>query len=32
MYLSQAWQLHENNREVDLVDFTLSEFDEKEVK
>ena len=32
MYLSQAWQLHENNREVDLVDSTLSEFDEKEVK
>ena len=32
MYLSQAWQLHENNREVDHVDSTLSEFDEKEVK
>ena len=32
MYLSQTWQLHENNREVDLVDFTLSEFNEDEVK
>ena len=32
MYLSQAWQLHESNRELDLVDSTLSEFDEKGVK
>ncbi|XP_030963974.1 probable LRR receptor-like serine/threonine-protein kinase At1g56140 [Quercus lobata] len=27
-----AWQLHENNREIDHVDSTLSKFDEKEVK
>ena len=32
MYLSQAWQLHENNCEVDLVDAKLSEFNEEEVK
>ena len=31
-YLSQAWQLHEDNREVDLVDVKLSEFNEEEVK
>ncbi|KAL4611392.1 hypothetical protein ACB092_08G120000 [Castanea dentata] len=30
--LEWIWQLHENNREVDLVDFTLSEFNEDEVK
>nr|POE84429.1 putative lrr receptor-like serine/threonine-protein kinase [Quercus suber] len=30
--LEWAWQLHENNREVDLVDFKLSEFNEEEVK
>ncbi|XP_030967402.1 probable LRR receptor-like serine/threonine-protein kinase At1g56140 isoform X1 [Quercus lobata] len=30
--LEWNWQLHENNREVDLVDFTLSEFNEDEVK
>ena len=29
MYLSQAWQLHENNCEVDLVDAKLSEFNEE---
>ena len=32
MYLSQAWQLHENNCEIDLVDAKLSEFNEEEVK
>ncbi|KAK4551999.1 hypothetical protein RGQ29_032215, partial [Quercus rubra] len=33
MYLLEwAWQLHENNREVDLVDDRLSEFNEEEVK
>jgi hypothetical protein len=31
-YPSQAWHLHENNREVDLMDSTLSEFNEEEVK
>nr|POF10393.1 putative lrr receptor-like serine/threonine-protein kinase [Quercus suber] len=31
-YLLKAWQLHENNREVDLVDTRLSEFNEEEVK
>nr|POE95011.1 putative lrr receptor-like serine/threonine-protein kinase [Quercus suber] len=30
--LEWAWQLHENNREVDLVDAKLSEFNEEEVK
>ncbi|KAM4071019.1 hypothetical protein ACB094_11G029800 [Castanea mollissima] len=30
--LEWAWKLHENNREVDLVDSTLSEFNEEEVK
>ncbi|KAM4083992.1 hypothetical protein ACB094_08G099100 [Castanea mollissima] len=30
--LEWIWQLHENNREVDLVDFTLSKFNEDEVK
>uniref|UniRef100_A0A7N2N0T6 non-specific serine/threonine protein kinase n=1 Tax=Quercus lobata TaxID=97700 RepID=A0A7N2N0T6_QUELO len=30
--LEWAWQLHENNREVDLVDSKLSEFNEEEVK
>ncbi|XP_075646096.1 putative LRR receptor-like serine/threonine-protein kinase At1g56140 [Castanea sativa] len=30
--LEWAWKLHENNREVDLVDPTLSEFNEEEVK
>ncbi|KAM3684245.1 hypothetical protein ACJW31_11G029400 [Castanea mollissima] len=30
--LEWAWQLHENNREVDLVDSKLSEFKEEEVK
>ncbi|KAL0009146.1 hypothetical protein SO802_010648 [Lithocarpus litseifolius] len=28
----KAWKLHETNREVDLVDSTLSEFNEEEVK
>ena len=32
MYLSQAWQLHEYNCEVDLADSKLSEFNEEEVK
>ncbi|KAK4594658.1 hypothetical protein RGQ29_018376, partial [Quercus rubra] len=30
--LEWAWKLHENNREVDLVDSTLLEFNEEEVK
>ncbi|KAF3949107.1 hypothetical protein CMV_024976 [Castanea mollissima] len=30
--LEWAWQLHENNREVDLADSRLSEFNEEEVK
>ncbi|KAM4071015.1 hypothetical protein ACB094_11G029400 [Castanea mollissima] len=30
--LEWAWQLHENNREVDLADSKLSEFNEEEVK
>nr|POE72594.1 putative lrr receptor-like serine/threonine-protein kinase [Quercus suber] len=30
--LEWAWKLHENNREVDLVDSALSEFNEEEVK
>uniref|UniRef100_A0A5B6ZWK1 non-specific serine/threonine protein kinase n=1 Tax=Davidia involucrata TaxID=16924 RepID=A0A5B6ZWK1_DAVIN len=30
--LEWAWQLHENNREVELVDSNLSEFNEEEVK
>ncbi|XP_062168839.1 probable LRR receptor-like serine/threonine-protein kinase At1g56140 isoform X2 [Alnus glutinosa] len=30
--LEWAWQLHENNSEVDLTDSTLSEFNEEEVK
>ncbi|GMY39563.1 probable LRR receptor-like serine/threonine-protein kinase At1g56140 isoform X4, partial [Fagus crenata] len=28
----KAWHLHENNRKVDLVDSTLSEFNDKEVE
>uniref|UniRef100_A0A7N2LI47 non-specific serine/threonine protein kinase n=1 Tax=Quercus lobata TaxID=97700 RepID=A0A7N2LI47_QUELO len=33
MYLLEwAWQLHENNREVDLVDARLSEFNKEDVK
>nr|POE60265.1 putative lrr receptor-like serine/threonine-protein kinase [Quercus suber] len=31
-YLSQTWQLYENNREVELVDPTLSEINEEDVK
>ncbi|KAK4594665.1 hypothetical protein RGQ29_018382 [Quercus rubra] len=30
--LEWAWQLHENNREVDLADSKLSDFNEEEVK
>ncbi|KAM3684238.1 hypothetical protein ACJW31_11G029100 [Castanea mollissima] len=30
--LEWAWQLHENNREVDIADSRLSEFNEEEVK
>ncbi|KAK7848792.1 putative lrr receptor-like serine/threonine-protein kinase, partial [Quercus suber] len=30
--LEWAWQLHENNRDVDLVDTKLSQFNDKEVK
>lgn len=30
--LEWAWQLHENNQDVELVDKRLSEFDEQEVK
>ncbi|GMY33353.1 probable LRR receptor-like serine/threonine-protein kinase At1g56140 isoform X1 [Fagus crenata] len=30
--LEWAWHLHENNRKVDLVDSTLSEFNDKEVE
>ncbi|XP_050367617.1 probable LRR receptor-like serine/threonine-protein kinase At1g56140 isoform X2 [Argentina anserina] len=33
MYLLEwAWNLHENNREVELVDYRLSEFNEEEAK
>jgi hypothetical protein len=31
-YPSQAWHLHENNCEVDVIDSTLSKFNEEEVK
>ncbi|KAG5546876.1 hypothetical protein RHGRI_018890 [Rhododendron griersonianum] len=30
--MMDAWRLHENDREVELVDATLLEFDEEEVK